>query len=77
MREKELENNFFVNLRMYLYVFVGVILKDGFSVGCIMIILMFFLVMNMFVKNDVVMIGEVILIGCVLLIGGVWYFIFL
>lgn len=54
---------FFEKVYIYLYVLEGVILKDGFSVGVIMIIVLILLVCNMVLKWFLVMIGEIILIG--------------
>lgn len=62
---------FFDQVFVYLYVLEGVMFKDGFSVGVIMVSVLFFLVCNQVLKKGVVMIGELILIGQVLFIGGV------
>lgn len=63
---------FFDKVKMYLYVFDGVVLKDGLFVGIIMVIFFLFLVLDMFVEFIVVMMGELMFIGKVLCIGGLW-----
>lgn len=55
---------------IYVYVFEGVMFKDGFLVGLVMVILIVLVLMQILVCKDVVMIGEVILCGNVLVIGG-------
>lgn len=63
--------NYYDKYQVYLYVFVGVMLKDGFFVGIIMVLFFFLLVIGKVICDDIVMMGELIFIGKVLLIGGV------
>lgn len=64
-------NDYLVILYIYLYVFEGVIFKDGLSVGCIIVMVLLFLVMGRFVWQNLVMIGEVFFMGKILFVGGI------
>lgn len=65
---------------VYIYFFVGVVLKDGLLVGVILVIVLVFLFGKKCVWVDIVMIGEMIFRGFVFLVGGVkdkvWYCFF-
>lgn len=65
-----INDDFYEKCDIYVYVFEGVMLKDGFSVGIVMCIVFVLLFIGNFVKCDVVMIGEIILCGEVFVIGG-------
>lgn len=65
-----IDSDFLQKYDVYLYVFDGVMLKDGLSVGVVMVILLVLMLIRVLVCVDVVMIGEIILCGCVMVIGG-------
>lgn len=52
--------------------FLGGILIDGFFVGIVMVIGVYFVVYCIYVNNEVVMIGEISIYGEVKFIGGVY-----
>lgn len=56
---------------IYLYVFEGVIFKDGLLVGIIMFMVLIFVFIGKWAKIYVAMIGEIILCGKVLFVGGI------
>lgn len=66
-----LQEDIFDNWNIYIYVFEGVIFKDGLLVGIIMVILLVFVFIQCKVKVNLVMIGEIILCGKVLFVGGI------
>lgn len=68
--EFNLDLMIFENNDFYVYVLEGVIFKDGFLVGIIMVIVIMLVVSKFYVRKDFGMIGEIILCGYVLLIGG-------
>lgn len=55
---------------LYLYVFEGVIFKDGLSVGIVMVSVIVSILCDRVIRSEVVMMGELILSGEVLFIGG-------
>lgn len=55
---------------LYLYVFEGVMFKDGLSVGIVMVSVMVSILCDRVIRSEVVMMGELILSGEVLFIGG-------
>lgn len=61
---------FYENYDIYIYVFEGVVLKDGFFVGIMMVMVFVLVLMDCLVKCEVGMMGEIMLWGCVFLIGG-------
>lgn len=68
-------NNFFKNdfldyVKIYVYVFEGVVQKDGLLVGIMMVMSLLSLVLDRQVDLVVVMMGELMLMGKVLRIGG-------
>lgn len=65
-----INSDFYEKCDIYVYVLEGVILKDGLSVGIVMVIGLVLSLIGNLVCFDVVMIGEIILCGEVLLIGG-------
>lgn len=65
-----IDEKFYEKYDIYIYVSEGVVLKDGFFVGIIIVIVLVLVLMGKLVCREVGMIGEIILRGCVLLIGG-------
>lgn len=60
----------FEEIDVYVYLLEGVILKDGFFVGLVLIIVLVFVFIGILICFDIVMIGEISFGGCVMCIGG-------
>lgn len=70
IEEFGIEFDFYEKYDIYIYVFEGVVFKDGLLVGIMMVIVFVFVLMGCVVLCEVGMIGEIMFCGCVLLIGG-------
>lgn len=65
-----IKDEMFEKIDIYIYVLEGVMLKDGFLVGIVMMMVLVLFYIGIFVCCEVCMMGEIILCGEVLVIGG-------